>query len=269
MRSLLTMIAILTTAPVLAGETAWQQVSPEARLRLISSDVLTADGRTSIGLEIDMPMSTNTYWRVPGETGIPTQLDFAGSTGVKGHEMAWPYPLIETKTGYVDYVYRGPTVLPVDLQLEGGKADLKVHVLMGICSDVCVPVTAEFELPLDFRNADRAQGLRLAQAEALQPIAWTGAEGAVSVGYDAAAEALAVRIDDAAIEPLSLIADRGPDGQLFGAPQKSPDGKLVLLPLLGGDDGKPPEGKTVRLTFMTGQGPFWLDRRVDGGGTVD
>ena len=254
--------------PAHAGETAWQDLAPDTRARLISSDVLKADGTTSIALEIEMPQSSNTYWRVPGETGIPTVLDFAGSSGVAGHEMFWPYPTIETKTGYVDYVYRGPVVLPLVLKIDGGVANLKAALTMGICSDVCIPVMASFELPLSFAAPDRSQGLRITQALAEAPLDWDGPGDPVpSVTYDAGADALAVSLGPE-IDPLSVIADAGLQGQLFGAPQKSPEGNLVLVPLLGGDQGRGVEGKPVRLTFMTEMGPFSVERRVSPAGST-
>lgn len=263
------LLILACSLPVTAAETPWQEVAPGARVRLISSDVLKPDRTTMVALEIDMPMATNTYWRVPGETGIPTEFDFAGSNGVTGQEVLWPFPLIETKTGYVDFVYRGPTVLPVELKLDGKAADLKVAVVMGVCSDICVPVTASFELPLGFAAPDRAQGLRIAQALALTPMPWDDPRDPIAwVGFDGAADALAVRIDDAKIDPLSLIADTGQSGQLFGAPQKSPDGKLVLLPLLGGESSRDVEGMPVRLTFMTEMGPFSVERRISSAGST-
>lgn len=254
--------------PAHAAATAWQELAPEARARLISSDVLKSDGTTTIALEIDMPLSSNTYWRVPGETGIPTELDFTGSAGIAGSQMLWPYPAIETSTGYVDYVYRGPVVLPVELKLEGQQADLRVGVTMGICSDICVPVKAAFELPLSFAAPDRSQGLRITQALAEIPLEWDGAGDPVpAVRYDAQADALAVTIAPE-LDPLSVIADAGLTGQLFGAPQKSPEPNLVLVPLLGGDQGRGVEGKPVRLTFMTEMGPFSVERRVSPAGST-
>lgn len=256
-------------SPAVAAETPWQDVAPGAKVRLISSDVLKPDGTTMVALEIDMPEASNTYWRVPGETGIPTEFDFAASKGVTGHEVLWPFPLVETKTGYVDFVYRGPTVLPVELKLDGKAADIKVGIVMGVCSDICVPVTASFALPLNFAAPDRAQGLRIAQALALTPMPWEDPRDPIaSVGFDRAAEALAVRIDDSKIDPQSLIADTGQAGQLFGAPQKSPDGKLVLLPLLGGESSRGVEGMPVRLTFMTEMGPFSVERRISSAGST-
>ena len=257
------------SAPAQAGETAWQELAPGARARLVSADVVRPDGTTLIGLELEMPLSSNSYWRVPGETGIPTSLDFTGSSGVADHEMLWPYPQIETATGYVDFVYRGPHVLPVVLKLDGDTANLAVEVTMGICSDVCVPVQATFELPLSLGVPDRAQGLRLQQAVALTPIEWTGPGDPVPVvTYDPLADALAVSLDAALVDPASLIADAGEGGQLFGAPQKSPDGKIVLVPLLGGDQGRSVVGMPVRLTFMTDMGPFSVERRISSAGSA-
>jgi DsbC/DsbD-like thiol-disulfide interchange protein len=255
--------------PAIAGETAWQEVAPGAKARVISSDTLRSDGTTTIGLELDMPTTLNTYWRIPGETGIPTQFDLSGSSGVLGHEVIWPVPLVETKAGYVDFVYRGPTVLPVDLKIDGGSALLRADIVMGICSDICVPVKASFTLPLDFASPDRAQGLRLAQAIALAPIPWKDPRDPIAwVGYDAAEDALAVRVSTPEVDPLSLIAETEDGGQLFGVPQKSPDGKLVLLPLLGGEGSRDVEGTPVRLTFMTEMGPFSVERRISSAGST-
>src|SRR5689334_17951154 len=93
----------LLTLPAAAAETSWQELSPGVRLRLISSDVLKPDGTTMVALELDMPQNTNTYWRVPGESGIPTEIDTAGSSGISAHEILWPFPLIETKAGLTDF----------------------------------------------------------------------------------------------------------------------------------------------------------------------
>lgn len=263
MRALVLFALTLMTLPAMAGETPWQDIAPGVRLRMISSDVLKPDGTTVVALELDMPSSYNTYWRVPGESGIPTEIDTAGSSGISAQETLWPYPTIETKDGLTDFVYRGSTVLPVLLKLSGERADLTASVVMGVCSDICVPAMASFRLPLDFLKPDRGQGLRIAQAVALTPQRWTDPVPLLgAVTWDAAANALSVGLGDPRVDPLSVIADGSAAGQLFGAPQKSPDGSAVLLPLLGGADQAALEGKPVSLTFMTEMGPFSLSTTV-------
>jgi DsbC/DsbD-like thiol-disulfide interchange protein len=269
MRILALLAFALLILPAAAAETPWQEIAPGVRLRMISSDVLKPDGTTMVALELDMPHGTKTYWRVPGESGIATEVDTAGSSGIAGDAILWPYPLIEVAGGLTDFVYRGPTVLPVELHLDGARADLSASVVMGVCSDVCVPAMASFRLPLDFDKPDRGQGLRIAQAVALAPQHW--GEPRPPVGrpvWNAAARALAVPVADPRVEPLSLIADASSFGQLFGAPQKSPDGSAVLLPLLGGGEPAALEGKPVSLTFMTEMGPFSLSTTVGSGSTA-
>jgi DsbC/DsbD-like thiol-disulfide interchange protein len=258
----LPLAVILLAAPASAGETAWQELAPDVRARLITSDVLEADGTTLVGIELDMPSNTKTYWRIPGETGIATELDFAGSMGIASHEVLWPFPTVEHVLGYMDYVYYGPTVLPVVLTIEKDASAIELATTLGVCSDICVPAVASFSLPLSFARADAGQRLRLQQALSLTPVVWDGAGSAIGeVVYDAAAAGLTVPVSDPSIDQSSLIADTGDPLVLFGTPQKSPDGHSVFLPLLGSvsaDLG----GQAVRITFMTDMGPYEISRQI-------
>jgi DsbC/DsbD-like thiol-disulfide interchange protein len=264
MRKLLTAGCVLLFAsPTIAAETEWQTVAPGVRVRLIASELLHADGTTLAALEVDMPDSTKTYWRVSGETGFATEVDLTGSAGVTWSQVVWPYPLLETKGGYTDFVYYGRTVLPIELKASGEQPLLRAKILMGICSDVCVPVQADFELPLDFSAPDRGQGLRINQALARAPLDWDEPREPIGdVIFDAAEKALAVPVSDPQVDPLSVIAHADGTDLLFGAPQKSRDGKLVLLPLLGGNAAEGLVGRSIQLTFMTPMGPFELSRRI-------
>lgn len=248
--------------PAAAATTPWQDVAPGARLRLISSDIRSADGTTQVGLELDMPQGYRTYWRLPGETGIPTRLDLAGSLGVAEPVIEWPYPSQEIARGYLDYVYRGSTVLPVVLRVTGNAPVLRAAVTMGVCSQVCVPVRAEFALPLSFAAPDTAQDIRLRQAAALAPIAWNRARPAfAAVVYDATRRALRLSGVDPAVDPASVIASTGDPTVIFDAPQKSPDG-AILLPLRARDGGTEWTASPVALTFLTTMGSFEVSRRV-------
>ncbi len=248
--------ALLAVPPAAAAETAWQDVAPEARMRIVTSDTLGPGGTTLIGVELDMPERIKTYWRVPGETGIPTQIDLAGSHGIVGHAVHWPYPRIDDADGYHDYVYYGPVVLPVELSVSGAEADVSIAVTLGICEEICIPVTASFRLPLDFGKADAGNALRLRQALAKSPLPWDGAPEGIMAEF-APGRGLLVRLPGEEIAPQSVIADIEGSPILFGAPQKSPDG-LVLLPLLGG--GVPSEGQRITLTFDTPRGPFEVEK---------
>lgn len=259
----LTIFLALLATPALAGETSWQEVAPGVKLRLISTGQVKANGTTLLGLEIDMPETSKTYWRVPGDTGLPTELDFTGSLGVVDHQVLWPYPTRVESEDYIDYVYFGPTVLPIELTTEPGAPQVELAAILGVCSDICVPAQARFSLPLVEANPDRANGLRIRQALATAPIQWEDDPQPIgNVEYDADAGMLAVRVGDPDVDPASLIAATASGEPLFGTPQKSPEPHLVLIPVLGKSDEIDLVSRDVQLTFMTGMGAFEVTRPV-------
>ena len=253
----------LLVVPVSAGETPWQEVAPGVKLRLISSGHIKADGTTLLGLEIDMPETSKTYWRVPGDTGLPTVLDFAASTGVLGHEIVWPYPTRQETEDYLDYVYLGPTVLPIEVTVEPGQPHAEIEAMLGVCSDICLPAQAHFSLQLQDAEPDRPNGLRIKQALAMAPIEWQHDPQPIgTVEFMAGDAMLAVHVTDPDLDPASLIAATVDGEPVFGTPQKSPEPNLVLIPILGKSDAIDLENQAVQLTFMTGMGAFEVTRTV-------
>ena len=241
--------------PALAGATPWHDIAPGVKARLISSDVVV-DGVTIAGLELDMPRNTNTYGRIPGETGIPTEFDFAGSSGLANPMVHWPYPQIDRSRGYLDYAYYGPVVLPIEFEAGQDGAILDVAVTLGVCSDICVPAIAKLTLPLNFGAPDTAQSIRLDQAMAQTPILWDQPGqpfGTVEAGLDGSLHLLS---PDPSVDPASVIADVGDPAILFETPQKSPDETIWTLKPLGGGVRKGLEGSSVQLTFVTSKGPY-------------
>jgi DsbC/DsbD-like thiol-disulfide interchange protein len=261
MRFFALLALLLLTSPTLAGETAWQEVAPGVKLRLISSGLVKPTGKTLVALEIAMPATTKTYWRVPGDTGFPAQFDFAGS--VSDFQVLWPYPRRDETPDYLDYAYFGPTVLPIEVEVEGKAPVAELDVVLGVCSDICVPAQASFSMPLADAAPDRANGLRIRQALALAPMPWQGAEQLVGdVAYHASEAAISVEVADPALDTASLIAATVSGEPVFGTPQKSREPNLVLIPILGKADGADVLNQDVQLTFMTEQGAFEVTRRI-------
>src|SRR3569623_814122 len=253
-------VVTLATSPALAGATAWQDIAPGVRARLISADVVTA-GKAVAGLELDLPRGTNIYWRIPGETGIPTEIDFAGSSAVGTPGIAWPYPEIYRVGEKLDYIYRGPLVLPIVLTPSAGSATLAVKATMGDCSDICVPAAVSLSLPMTFGKADPGQSIRLDQAQADVPIAWDKPDPPVR-SVTATAQGVAVAGLDHSIAPSSVIADVGDPAILFETPQKSPDSDVWSLKLLGGVAATGLEGRGIQLTFKTPSGPYVFSAKI-------
>lgn len=254
----------LAALPALAAETPWVQAAPDVRLRLISTGKIAPDKTALIGLEIDMPQTIKTYWRVPGDTGFPAVLDFSGSRGVVAQEILWPYPTREQTPDYLDHVYFGPVVLPLELKLDSTAPHIELDAILGICSEICVPARLAFSFdPLE-DGPDPVNGLRLRQALATVPLAWTGERQPIGeVKLLAGVDTLAVELDGPEVDPGSIIAATADASLLFGAPQKSPEPDIVLIPVLGGNGTIGLEGRDVILTFLSSGEAFEVTRTVE------
>lgn len=258
MRPILALLVLLASGPALAGQTEWQEVMPGVSIRLIASDAVSAEGKTWIALEIDMPDTTKTYWRVPGESGIPPQLDLSGSTGIGDHAIAWPYPTRSETDAYLDHAYYGHTVLPVEIGVTADAPVIALAATLGICSEVCVPVSVAFGLEIDPRNPDRPNTLRIEQARAGVPIAWDGPEMIGDVHYDSGENVLVATLDDPAFPAQTAIADIAGRMLLFGPPVA--DAGTLRFALLGRGPSKLTGGEAVHITFTGPDGPYEIVR---------
>jgi DsbC/DsbD-like thiol-disulfide interchange protein len=258
------LLVLALTVPAVGGETPWQEVAPDVSMRLITSDAMTEANSTWVALEIDMPQDTKTYWRVPGESGIPIQADFTHSRGVSGHTIAWPFPDRETDRGYLDHTYYGHVVLPIELEIEGDNGQLDAEITLGICSEICVPVTARFSHELEFSAPDTAQQLRIRQSLAHVPIAWDGENDPFgTVHYDPVGNTVTVEHLDDDIAPDDLIVEIAGTHTLFGVPKNGRADGTLDVPMLGRNRLGDLEGHRVQLTFMTDDGPYELFRVVE------
>lgn len=257
MRSIVSLIFLLSAAPVIGAETHWVEIAPAVEVRLISDGNVDSEGKTWAGLELKMPPTTNTYWRVPGQAGFAAQFDFGKSEGVTDVAVHWPYPERKRIGSLLDYVYHGDVILPFEVDVSDPSGTLKLDAVLGICEEICIPAQVSFELDLNTHQADRANASRLKQALADVPIAWDQDSPAYeALGLNADGKSVWVRDLSAEIDPDSVIIDMGPAGPVFGAPQKSLGEPLVLLPILNKTDNSALEGQTVEITFMTDQGAY-------------
>jgi DsbC/DsbD-like thiol-disulfide interchange protein len=263
MRLILALLLLVVVSPALAGETPWAEVAPGVQMRLVSTGEIESDGRTMVAIEIDMPESTKTYWQVPGDTGLPLDVELGGSRDVAHHQVLWPFPAVEQTPDYLDYVYRGHTTIPMLLAVDGEAPYLEAKLVLGICSEICIPAQAQFSLPLRDAAPDRASGLRIRQALADVPMAWP--EDRPGFGETRLAPelgAVVVTVNTPDLDTHALIASFEDGVPLLGVPQIGPEANVVHIPVLDTGDMDELVGREVRLTFMTSEGAFETSRTI-------
>ena len=101
----------------------------------------TGTGAHMAGLRLDLAPGWKTYWRSPGDAGIPPQFDWSGSENLKSVRIHWPAPVVFHTNGYQTIGYKGGVVLPVELVARDPSRPvvLRAKVELGICRDICVP----------------------------------------------------------------------------------------------------------------------------------
>ncbi len=149
---------LITFVPVLAllGPTPAshaQEASPwteghRSRVRLVAGG---ADGAGQLaGVDISLDPGFKTYWRNPGEAGLPPAFDWAKSTNVGAIEVLWPAPSRSEDGGGVSYGYQGQVLFPVRIRAQdpGKPVGLALKIDYGVCKDICIPAQAELSLKL-------------------------------------------------------------------------------------------------------------------------
>ncbi len=120
-----------------------------------------ADGRHMAALRIRLADGWKTYWRAPGETGIPPAFDWSGSRNVAGVQMHWPIPVVFDTAGARTLGYKKELILPITIspRRDGRKITVRGRVALGVCSDVCLPMEATFSAVLPASGEDGSAAL--------------------------------------------------------------------------------------------------------------
>ena len=109
----------------------------------------TASGSRMAGIAISLAPGWKTYWRAPGDAGIPPMLSYAGSENIGAVRMQWPVPEVFHQNGMRSIGYSGQVILPLEISRSGaGEMRLAGELSIGVCRDICVPVYLEFDAAL-------------------------------------------------------------------------------------------------------------------------
>ena len=144
-----------------------------AAARLITATEATGSASAiEAGLEIRLAPGWHTYWRSPGDAGIPPSIDWAGSDNLAHAEIAWPAPQRWSLQGFETAGYENHVVLPIALTLAQPGRPVVLHAAVdyAACANICVPYSAKLELSLPAGAATPApQAALIAAASARVP----------------------------------------------------------------------------------------------------
>jgi DsbC/DsbD-like thiol-disulfide interchange protein len=143
-------------------------------LRLVSGPAAQPGSAALLraGIELRLEPGWKTYWRYPGDSGVPPVFDFSGSENVKSATVLWPAPRrFPDGAGGNSIGYTGGVTLPVHVmpQEPGKPVLLRLKVSYAICEKLCVPAEGKAELNLTSTASPENASLAAAEARVPKP----------------------------------------------------------------------------------------------------
>jgi DsbC/DsbD-like thiol-disulfide interchange protein len=141
---------LLTTTPALAADASQWAIDIRSATRLFAASPTKDQSTLRAGVEFRMDPGWHTYWRYPGDSGVPPRFDFDASQNLRAAKVLYPAPHAftdETGTsiGYLEHVIFPVHVTPRDPKKP---VRLKVTVNYAVCQKLCVPAEASLDLIL-------------------------------------------------------------------------------------------------------------------------
>ena len=135
------------------------------------------DGSRVAALHLKLAPGWKTYWRAPGDAGIPPSFNWSGSRNLESVSIAWPAPKVFETNGMRSIGYEDSLVIPLDIKpaRRGESVRLRATMELGVCADICVPHKLKFDSVID--NAETRPTPAIVAALAQQP--YSAAEAGV------------------------------------------------------------------------------------------
>jgi DsbC/DsbD-like thiol-disulfide interchange protein len=132
------------------GESQWVKES-YSKVRLVGGTVANAgEGKVLAGVQILLDPGWKTYWRTPGDSGVPPSFDWSGSKNLKEAQVLYPAPRRFADASGTAIGYEDEVVFPIKITPERANEpiELRLNVDYGLCKNLCIPNTASLSIEL-------------------------------------------------------------------------------------------------------------------------
>jgi len=142
--------ATIVSGTAAAADTSTWDGDTRSAIRLIGGGEAAQAGALRAGVEIRMSPGWKTYWRYPGDSGVPPNFDFGTSENVKSVDVQWPAPLRIADSEGVTIGYKSGVLFPLKVvpQDPNKPVVLRLKLDYAICEKLCVPAQGQAELAI-------------------------------------------------------------------------------------------------------------------------
>jgi len=263
------------TAARAEDATAWQR-DVHAEARLIAGTIFKTPSASFVraGIEIHLDPGWKTYWRYPGDTGVPPIFDFAGSDNVKAATVLWPAPKrFSDGAGGHSIGYLGELILPLRIvRAEPARASaLNIKLKYAVCGTLCVSASAKLNLALSGNGGDEGvlekAEQRVPRRVALGPNGSALAILSVHREPSSARDRVVVEVAAPAGAPVDLFAEGPTPDWALPLPESADPGtgtkRRFTFDLDGLPAGAEVKGAALTLTAVSGDDAIEVPVHLD------
>ena len=223
------------------------------------------------GIGFQLQPGWKTYWRTPGDSGVPPRFDFSKSDNVEAVTVLWPAPTtFDDGAGGNSLGYHDQVVLPLRIVAKNTDkpVTLRADVNYAVCEKLCIPVEASAELAFNSVASTEDSALFAALDTVPKP-ANVGDPNPLTI-RDVKREGKSEVLVDVVTpdeRPVNLFVE-GPTPD-WGLPvpklvEHSPPGvKRFVFQLDGVPPGVNPEGAALKLTLVSGDRAYEFNINLD------
>jgi DsbC/DsbD-like thiol-disulfide interchange protein len=253
-----------------AEESQWDGTAYSA-VRLIAGSPHRVAGAAvhGAGIEVRLAPGWKTYWRYPGDSGVPPRFDFTASQNVKAVHVRYPAPLRLPDPGGISIGYKDRVVFPLDVVVQDSAkpVTLRLTIDYAVCEKLCVPAQGKAELALKQTAGVHTDALMRAEASIPKPAVLGSGEALAIRAVQREAGKVIVDVAAPADAAVELFAE-GPSAD-WALPVPAPAGgaptglRRFAFDLDGLPPGATPHGAILRLTAVAGARAIEVPYRLD------
>lgn len=120
------------------------------KVRLVTEDASATSTKMRGALEIVLEPEWHIYWRMPGDGGLPPELDWNESKNFKGAKLEWPAPVRFEYEGLYGFGYKNHALLPLTIETEkaGVASDIVLQADIMVCRELCIPQSLDLKMSI-------------------------------------------------------------------------------------------------------------------------
>jgi DsbC/DsbD-like thiol-disulfide interchange protein len=268
--ALAALAAVPRATPADAADSSMWDGDARSAMRLVAGSAGADRTALRAGIELRLGNGWKTYWRYPGDSGVPPRFDFSKSANVKSVAVRWPAPHRFTDENGASIGYKNGVLLPLDIVPADPKQPVTLRLTLeyAICEKLCIPAAGSATLTVPTPSSfDRA----LAAAQAHVPRGATlGGNSPLavrSVVHEPGSSRVVVEVAAPDGAPLDLFVEGPTEDWALPLPEPVKDAAPGTRRFSFELDGLPPGasavGATLHFTLISGDNAIEVTTVLD------